>query len=105
MSKKRVASSSETSVSEKVPRFAGWIFFFGAVIEFIIVFLDPTLFDQITLSLVIFFAINAGACYAFAAMIEKNPAEKSAIFKDWWISLLIINIVIIGSISAYINVG
>ncbi len=99
MSKKRVAP--ETSVSEKVPRFAGWIFFFGAVINFLTVYLDETLFNRTGMSLLIFFIVNAGSCYAFAAMIEKNPSEKNIIFKDWLIASLIFNLVIIGSIAAY----
>ncbi len=100
MSKKRTAP--DTTVSEKVPRFAGWVFFFGAVINFLVVYLDETLFDRIGMSLLVFFIINAGSCYAFAAMIEKNPSEKFSIFKDWLIASLIFNLVIIGSIAAYI---
>ncbi len=103
MSKKRVAP--ETSVSEKVPRFAGWIFFIGAVINFIIVYLDETLFNRMGMSLLIFFIINAGSCYAFAAIIEKNPSNKYSIFKDWLIASLIFNLMIIGSIAAYIGTG
>ncbi len=100
MSKKHVAP--ETAVSEKVPRFAGWVFFFSAVVEFLAVYLDEALFNRISMSLLVFFIINAGSCYAFAAMIEKNPSEKYTIFKDWLIASLISNVVIIGSIAAYI---
>ena len=99
---KKPAHVQETSVSEKVPRFAGWIFFFGAVIELVAVFLDILVLDRIVLSLILFFATNAGACYVFGAMVEKNPGEKYSIFKDWLISALIFNIVFIGSMAAYI---
>ncbi len=99
---KKPARVQETSVSEKVPRFAGWVFFFGAVIELVAVYLDILTFDRVTMSLIICFAANAGACYAFAAMVEKNPGEKYSIFKDWLIASFILNIVIIGSIASYI---
>ncbi len=100
MSKKRIAP--ETSVSEKVPRFAGWIFFTGAVIEFLTVYLGDSLFDIIGMSILVFFIINAGSCYAFAALIEKNPSEKYKIFKDWIVASLIFNLVIIASLASYI---
>ncbi len=99
---KKPARAQETSVSEKVPRFAGWIFFFGAVIELLAVLLDFITFDRIVMSLIVFFATNAGSCYAFGALIEKNPSEKYTIFKDWLIAMLILNLVIIGSIASYI---
>ncbi len=100
MSKKHVAP--ETAVSEKVPRFAGWVFFIGAVVNFLIVYLNEALFDRIGMSLLVFFIMNAGACYVFAAMIEKNPDQKYSIFKDWLIASLVFNLVIIGSIASYI---
>ncbi|OLS13217.1 MAG: hypothetical protein RBG13Loki_3157 [Promethearchaeota archaeon CR_4] len=103
MSKKTVAPA--TSIAEKVPRFAGWICFFGAVIEFIVIILDyQHLFTRESLSLLIFLIVNAGTCYALSIMTEKNPGNKKAIFKDWLISSLIINIVMIGSVAAYIGV-
>jgi len=101
MSKKRVAP--ETIVSEKVPRFAGWILFFGAVIELIVIFQDPTqFFTRIHVSLLFFLIVNASSCYALSIMAGKNPGEKTAIFKDWFVASLIINIVMVGSVAAYI---
>jgi hypothetical protein len=103
MSKKERAATAITQNTAKVPRFAGWGLFFGAVIELAIMELSKTPFTPITMTLMIALATNGGICYAFSTYLEKRPTEVDQIVKDYLISMLILNIIFVAAIGAYVG--
>lgn len=101
MSKKRIQEAQIAVNIAKVPRFAAWCLFAGAIIEIALKLAINFQFDQVTMTVLIALLVNGGICYALSTFLENNPTDGSRIVKDFLISALIMNIIFIGAIAAY----